>query len=314
MTKAANSNLALLAYLAAFIGVCGHASSEFVAVLTGLHGVEVSVWRFFIGSLALIAVALMRADTRDLLTPLRQDFWLIAAISIGMMTAGQFIFHWSLNYATVVQVATIVTIIPIATVFFDRVINGTPVTTSKIIAGIGAFIAIVLLMLDGRLAELAGSSANLIGVFMAMTCAVLGGLYIVMAKPMVVKYGAIRITTLSFALGWPVLFLVSGLFFGKWMNPADLTRMEFVPLMAVLAIGIWNTCIGFILWLWGIGNAPDMGRANYLFFLKPVIAALLSLLFLNQRFSWLQVCAIIAIVGFVALEVLYQEYRANKAS
>jgi len=42
-----------LAYLAVFIGVCGHASSEFVAKLisnnSDIAGPEVSVWRFVLG-------------------------------------------------------------------------------------------------------------------------------------------------------------------------------------------------------------------------------------------------------------------------
>ncbi len=39
-------NAVLWAYLCVFIGVCGHASSEFFAVLSGIKGAEVSVWRY----------------------------------------------------------------------------------------------------------------------------------------------------------------------------------------------------------------------------------------------------------------------------
>ena len=40
---------ATVAYLAVFVGVCGHASSEFVSVLSGVGGPELSVWRFLLG-------------------------------------------------------------------------------------------------------------------------------------------------------------------------------------------------------------------------------------------------------------------------
>ena len=53
-----------LAYAAAFLGVCGHASSEFVVKLTGLGGPEVSVWRFMIGGAALLLVALITPSAR----------------------------------------------------------------------------------------------------------------------------------------------------------------------------------------------------------------------------------------------------------
>ena len=41
-----------VAYLAVFLGVTGHASSEFVSVLSGVAGPELSVWRFLIGGAA----------------------------------------------------------------------------------------------------------------------------------------------------------------------------------------------------------------------------------------------------------------------
>ena len=43
-----------LAYLAVFLGVCGHASSEFFSVLSGVKGPELSVWRFLLGGFGLI--------------------------------------------------------------------------------------------------------------------------------------------------------------------------------------------------------------------------------------------------------------------
>ena len=36
---------AWIAYLAVFAGVCGHASSEFVSVLSEVRGPELSVWK-----------------------------------------------------------------------------------------------------------------------------------------------------------------------------------------------------------------------------------------------------------------------------
>ena len=62
-----NKNFTFLAYLAAFLGVFGHATSEFFSVLSGLKGAEVSVWRFIIGGAALFLVAMLKSDTRNLL-------------------------------------------------------------------------------------------------------------------------------------------------------------------------------------------------------------------------------------------------------
>ena len=48
---------------------------------------------------------------------------------------------------------------------------------------------------------------------------------------------------------------------------------------------------------------------NYLFFLKPVIAALLALVILGNQISGMQVIAIIVVCGCVAGEMFYAPIR-----
>ena len=45
------------AYVAAFLGMCGHASSEFFVELSAVSGPEVTIWRFGIGGLALLILS-----------------------------------------------------------------------------------------------------------------------------------------------------------------------------------------------------------------------------------------------------------------
>ena len=63
---------AAVAYLAVFAGVCGHASSEFVSVLSGVGGPELSVWRFLLGGFGLVMLALIFPASRNLLEPFRE--------------------------------------------------------------------------------------------------------------------------------------------------------------------------------------------------------------------------------------------------
>lgn len=306
-------NLVWLAYAAAFAGVCSHASSEFVVRLTGLQGAEVSVWRFGLGGLALVLVALMRSDSRDLVGPLRADPLPVIGLSIFGMAFAQFLFHWALDYASVVQVATMVTTMPIFVVFAARLINGTPVTAPKMVSGIGAFLGCLFLLTDGMLDRLGGEGNSLPGILLALGCAVIGAFYLVLVRPWIGRYGAVRMTTYTFALGAPVLWVVCGLAWGIWVDPLTLFDRPGGQTAALVTLGIWNTCIGFILWLWGLSHVPDPARGNYLFFLKPVIAALLAFFFLGSTITLPQILAILAITGFVLGEIFYDEIRAALA-
>lgn len=298
-----------VAYLACFIGVLGHASSEFVAKLAATPGPEFSVWRFLVGGACLVLVSFFWPGARDLITPLRQDGPRIVLLSCLGMALGQLIFHWALDFASVVQVATIVTGIPIAVVVVDRLVNGTPMTAPKLVSGLGAFIGVVLLLTNGAAADVQFGGPNLIGTLMALACAVIGGFYIVLAKPLVQAYGPVRMTAYTFALGFFFLYVVVGLAWGVWVNPLSLFNKEPAQIAGILTIGIWNTAMAMTLWLAGLSFAPDPQRANYLFFLKPVIAAMLAVVILGDTLTWMQGLAIFAICSCVALEYIWTQSR-----
>lgn len=304
-----------IAYLACLIGVFGHASSEFVAKLAATPGPEFSVWRFLIGGACLVIVTQFWPGARDLVTPLRENGLRILLLSCLGMALGQLIFHWALDFASVVQVATIVTGIPIAVVVIDRLVNGTPMTAPKVVSGIGAFIGVILLLTNGAATDIQFGGPNLIGTAMALICAVLGGLYIVLAKPLIQQYGPVRMTAYTFALGFFFLYLVVGVAWGVWVDPTSLFDKRPEQIAGILTIGIWNTAMAMTLWLAGLSFAPDPQRANYLFFLKPVIAAFLAVIFLGDRLTWMQGLAIFTICACVALEYIWtQRQQARPAA
>jgi len=295
----------IIAYIAAFFGVCGHASSEFFVKLSGISGVEVSVWRFGIGGLALLTLSLINPSSRNLISPLKQKFLPIVTLSVFGMAFGQFLFHWALDFASIVQVATMVTIMPIGVVFVARIVEGTIITPPKIISGIGAFLGCVFLLTDGYLDQLSGSGNSIIGIYLSIGCALIGSIYLVLVKPYVKDYGPIRMTTYTFVLGFIALYPSIGLIWGIWVNPFDLFDRTSVEYLSIITLGIWNTCIAFILWLWGLSKIPDVARGNYLFFLKPVIALCLAFFVLEDNITTNQLIAIIVITGFVLMEIFY---------
>ena len=300
-----NKMLIILAYFAAFLGVCGHASSEFFVKLSGISGVEVSVWRFGLGGLALLILCMINPSSRNLINPLKKSPYPIVILSIFGMAFGQFLFHWALDFASVVQVATMVTIMPIGVVFVARIIEGTKITPPKIISGIGAFLGCIFLLTDGYLDQLSGESNSLIGIYLSIGCAFIGAIYLVMVKPYVQLYGPVRMTTYTFALGFIALYPSIGIIWGIWVNPLDLFNRPDIEYISIITLGIWNTCIAFILWLWGLSKIPDVARGNYLFFLKPVIALCLAFFILKDDISINQLIAIFVITGFVMLEIFY---------
>ncbi len=305
-----DKNLAWLAYLAVFIGTIGHASSEFVAVLSGINGPEVSVWRFMIGGFGLLVACFLMPSSRDLKSVIVQDWRRIVPLAICGMTLAQFVFHWALDYATVVQVATMVTTMPILVVLINWVVHRIPITAPKLVSGAGAVIGIAFLLTDGYLAKLGGSSESFVGVMMALVSALAGASYTVMIKPVIVKWGAMRVTTLVFVIGFFALWPLVAIVFDVQVNPATLFERDAQAWGSILTLGFWNTTIAMVIFFWGLSTAPDQARANYIFFLKPVIAAFLGLYILKQPVTTPQMLAIVVITVCVLVEVFWEQLQA----
>jgi drug/metabolite transporter (DMT)-like permease len=303
-----------LAYLAVFLGVCGHASSEFFSVLSGVKGPELSVWRFLLGGLGLIVLALFSPNSRNLLEPFRKDGLRLVGLSAMGVSLGYLLFHWSLDFATVPQVATMVTTIPIFVGLVNLWLNKQPFSGPKMISGTCAMIGVALLITDGYLAKLAGVGGNFIGVMMVMGCAAVVAAYTVMIRPVIGRYGALRITAITMFMGAVGLWIVVGLFWKIWVNPLTLFNREPGQVTALLTLGIWNTTITQFLWIGGLAAVPDITRGSYLFFLKPVIAACLAVIFLRQGLTAWQVLAIFVICASVAVEASWGWIRRPKTT
>lgn len=305
---------ASLAYAAVFVGVLGHGSSEFVAVYSGIAGAEVSVWRYVLGAAGMLIWALALPASRDLLAPLRAHGMRILLLSLLGVSIPYLLFHVALDFATVIQVATLVTVSPIFVGLLNLVLNRVPFTAPKIISGLCAFAGVALLVTDGYVARLAGGSTSLVGMLMVMASSAMISAYMVLSKPLINEFGAIRIITVTMTIGAVALWLVVGVWWGKWIDPTTLFDRAPRESWSLLTIGIWNTTITQIIWLAGLAAVPDITRGSYLFFLKPVIAAVLALLILSQPITVFQIGAMAVILGSVLVELFWPKIVALKTA
>ncbi len=300
---------ASVAYGAVFMGVIAHASAEFVAKLSGVGGPEMSVWRFVLGGAGLVILALLQPQGRNLLAPFKTHGTKLLLLSLLGISLGYLLFHWSLDFANIIQVATIVTTVPIAVGLANLLINKEPFGGAKIISGICALLGVALLITDGYLLKLTGTSQNLIGVLMSLACAFIMGIYMVMVKPIVAQYGAMRITAITMFLGGIGLWLVVGLFWGKWVNPLALANMPGSQVTGIVVIALWNTTIAQFVWIGGLAAAPDITRGSYLFFLKPVIAAFLAVAIKGDPITGWEALAIVVICSSVLVEANWERLQ-----
>ncbi len=303
---------ARFATLAVFVGVLGHASSEFVAAGSGVAGPELSVWRYLLGGAGLVVLALLISGPRALFAPLRAHAWDMVWLSVVGVSGAYLAFHWALDFASPVQVATLVTTIPIFVGLASLIVNGQPLSAVKIITGLFAFAGLALLITDGLIDKLIAGRDSIWGVLLTLLCAVLGAFYAVRVRPLVVRYGALNVTALSMMIGGIGLWIGVGLAFGVRVDPLTLFERPGTESTWILVLALWNTTITQFLWIGGLAAAADITRASYLFFLKPVIAAALAVTFLGTSLSLLQVFAIVVVTGSVLVEIYWPRLARHR--
>ena len=114
------------------------------------------------------------------------------------------------------------------------------------------------------------------------------------------------------SIGAVGLWLLVGAFWQIWVNPLTLFKLQGQQLTALLILVLWNTTITQFLWIGGLAAVPDMTTGGYLFFLKPVIAACLAIIFLNQPLTNWQFFAIAIICLSVLFEIIWSVYLKKK--
>jgi len=203
----------------------------------------------------------------------------------------------------------VVTTIPIFVALANWTLNGVPPGAVKLATGTLAALGVALLLTDGALEALAGDAGALWGVLLAMICAALGSFYAVLVKPVMGRHGALRIIALTMMIGGLGLWLLVGAAWGIWVDPLTLGARPAVALGSLLMLAIWCTTVAQFMWIGGLAAAPDITRASYIFFLKPVIAAALAILVLGDWPSALQVAAIAVVTGCVVVEMSWGRLR-----
>ena len=261
------------------------------------------MWRFLLGGVGLCILALITPANRNLWAPFKTHGPKLVILSLSGVSLGYLAFHWSLDYASATQVAVVVTTIPIWVGMTNMYINKQPFGTAKLITGICALLGCgPFWEPKARCGALGGSVESLLGIFLSVFCAAVVAVYSVMVRPIIMEYGALRITAVTMTLGGIGLWFMVGLLFGKWVDPSTLLDRPGDQLAALLTLAIWNTTIAQFLWIGGLANVPDITRGSYLFFLKPVIAAFLAVIFLGDTITAWQYLAIIVICASVVIE------------
>lgn len=262
-----------------------------------------TAWRFLIGGLVILPFAVRGLSGSKRVVKLI-DLGQMVLLGVLNVCISMLLLQMSVYYGKASVSAVLVSSNPLFVSVFALLILREKLSLPQILGLALALVGIALLILgEGDF----GSAKYLnlpLSIVFGLGCSLTFGLYTVLTKRLIQSHGNPLTNSVSFLGGAAILFLYNALAAKPLLFPLSTRSVGIMLYLGVIVSGI--SYLMFFEGMKRLGAAP----ASMYFFLKPVIASLLAVLFLPEVLSPLQIAAILVIVtGLTLSRVLKRPAR-----
>jgi len=297
-------NLDFRSHLFCFITIAIWSTLEVVGKLLGtsVSPYAITAWRFLIGGLVILPFAFRNRHEHKL--GLKGIAHLVALGVLNVCLA-MLILQLSIHYGKASISAVIISINPLFVALFANLILKERMSWGQIlvlvlgVTGIGVLVLGEVEMDHARYLNLP------LGIGLAIVAALSFGIYTVLTRAAVARFGNLVSNATSFIGGAVALFVFNALtgeelgVYPSWSN-----------LLLLAYLGIILTGIAYLLYFEGMKRI-GAARASMYFFLKPLISTFLAWALLRETLGAAQIAAVFLIVTAMNLPRIYS-YIAKK--
>lgn len=239
---------------------------------TRLHPFQITFFRFLCGGLVLFPFAVYRIHKQRI--PLTRGFWFdMLALGFVNIVVSMGLIQFGLLYTNASTAAVIFSGNPLFVALFAALLLQERVGLEKWLGMAVGIIGVFVLFLD----KIKFPAASTLGPVLVLISAVVFAWYTVLGKRQTLRgTDSLVMTSLSFLAGCLLLLpIMSGL-------KIPLFKPEYDLLPHLLYLGVLTTGIAYMFYFDGLANVNTSSGA-LVYFLKPVLAALFSVLILHEN-------------------------------
>ena len=295
----------LRSHLYCFTTIAIWSTLEVVGKLLGasVSPYAVTAWRFLIGGLVILPFALRnKGDIRLGIKGIAH----LGALGVLNVCLAMLLLQLSIHYGKASVSAVIISVNPLFVALFAMLLLKEKMRLGQIlglilgVAGIAVLVLGEVEMGDSRYLNLP------LGIALALAAALSFGVYTVLTRAAVARYGNLLSNASSFIIGAVALFGFN-LLTGK---PS--TILPTLPnLLLVAYLGLILTGLAYLLYFEGMKQI-GAAKASMYFFSKPVISIFLAWMLLGETLRWPQLAAVVLIVAAMNLPRLHAYIKAEK--
>ncbi|NOX85404.1 MAG: EamA family transporter [Chlorobi bacterium] len=228
----------------------------------------------------------------------KKDYLRLAVCGFFGIALNQIMFFEGLNLTTPINASIIMVGIPILVLIFAHFILKEGITKNKvfgILLGMGGAIYLILRGSGGSF-----TTGTFLGNFFILINASSYALFLVLVKPLMVKYPPLVIMKWIFTFGLIYVLPVSAGLLGE----PDYSHIPFTIWMSVAYIVIFTTVIAYFLNNYSLKNISPTVNSAYIY-LQPFLATVVALTAGKDVLTWNEIIA----AGFIFTGVYFVSFR-----
>ena len=231
-------------------------------------------FRFSVSSVILLGIVWLMKPTPRIV---RKDWYKIALLAVLIIPGNQLLYMFGQSKTAAGHGAFLFATAPVW-IFLLAIVHLNETATWKKIAGITvSFAGVLLIMLSGRTDF---GSEYLWGDAIILLAVLAWSYYTIIGKPLVEKYGAIRVTAYALALG-SALYMPFGIYRAAMFDYSQVTPGAWGA-VAFMALGM--SVALYVLWYWVL-KYMEASRLAIWHNLFPVISAVVAYYALGEPFT-----------------------------
>jgi drug/metabolite transporter (DMT)-like permease len=244
------------------------------AVVGDVEPVTLTFLRTCVSTVALGAIFIIREKRIKIR---REDYGMMLWLSFIVIPINQFFFLYGIKFTTAANAALLYATTPVLVLIFSHFMLGDKMTRRKVAGVLIAFCGVVLVVFERGVNFSSGYTYGNVVMFIAV---IAWSLYTIQGKPMVVKYGAFHVASLSM-IGGSILFLPLGVYGFAHFDLSTLTALHW---QGILYLGLGTSVISYFLWYYALGKIETTKVAIFAN-AQPIVTSILSYFLLHQAFS-----------------------------
>ena len=227
----------------------------------------------------------------------RQDWIKLAWLGFLGLPLNQFLYLYGLGFSTPANGALLYATTPVFVLVLSSVMLKEKITAKKTVGILLAFAGVAVVIFERGIDF---SSEHTYGNLMILLAVLAWALFTIQGKPMVLKYGAVKTTTVAMTIGM-ILFFPIGIFSA---TSFDFSSIDISHWVGVAYLGLGTSVFGYMLWYYALGKLETSKMAVFANG-QPILATILAVIFLQYTIT-----AVFVIGGVVTLAGVVMTQRS----